>query len=168
MTTALIIGNIFGLIGSIVMVIVGTIKDKNKAIFLQTIQILILSISNLVLGSISGFIINLICIIRNILSNKNKLNKVAIALIIAISTILTIIFNTLGFIGYLPLITNVIFILFMNTKSDVKFKILMIVYVLMWLIHDIYIKSYITAVFDFITIITSFITIFKIKNSNNN
>jgi len=28
----------------------------------------------------------------------------------------------------------------MNTKSDIKFKILMIIYITMWLIHDIYIK----------------------------
>lgn len=168
MTTALIIGNIFGLIGSIVMIIVGSIKDKNKAILVQTIQLILLSISNLVLGSVSGFIINLVSIIRNILSNKNKLNKVAIAIIIIISTALTLKFNTLGFIGYLPLINNIIFILFMNTKSDIKFKILMIVYITMWLIHDIYIKSYITAIFDLMTIITSFITIFRIKKSNNN
>ena len=166
MTTALIIGNIFGLIGSVVMIIVGSIKDKNKAILVQTLQLIILAISNLVLGSISGFIINLVSIVRNILSNKNKLNKLAIAIIITISTILTIKINSLGFIGYLPLINNIIFILFMNTKSDIKFKILMIIYITMWLIHDIYIKSYVTAIFDFMTIITSFITIFRIKNSN--
>jgi len=79
MTTALIIGNIFGLIGSVVMIIVGSIKDKNKAILVQTLQLIILAISNLVLGSISGFIINLVSIVRNILSNKNKLNKLAIS-----------------------------------------------------------------------------------------
>jgi len=69
-------------------------------------------------------------------------------------------------ISNIKYINNIIFILFMNTKSDIKFKILMIIYITMWLIHDIYIKSYVTAIFDFMTIITSFITIFRIKNSN--
>ncbi len=78
----LIIGNVIGLIGSIVMVIGGNIKNKNKALTTQTIQLIILGISNVILGSISGLIINLISVIRNILSNFNKLNKIAIALII--------------------------------------------------------------------------------------
>lgn len=63
----LIIGNIIGLIGSIVMVIGGNIKDKNKALTTQTIQLIILGISNVILGSISGLIINLISVVRNIL-----------------------------------------------------------------------------------------------------
>lgn len=95
----LIIGNIIGLIGSIVMVIGGNIKDKNKALTTQTIQLIILGISNVVLGSISGLIINLISVIRNILSNFNKLNKVAIAIIIIVSSLLTIKYNNLGVIG---------------------------------------------------------------------
>lgn len=160
----LIIGNIIGLIGSIVMVIGGNIKDKNKALTTQTIQLIILGISNVVLGSISGLIINLISVIRNILSNFNKLNKVAIAIIIIVSSLLTIKYNNLGVIGYLPLINNTIFILFMNTKSDVNFKILTIFYITLWLIHDLYIKAFTTAIFDIGTIISSAIAIYRIKH----
>lgn len=159
----LIIGNIIGLIGSIIMVYGGSVKKRENAIIVQSIQMATLSLNNLVLGSISGFIINIISIIRNLLSYKDKLYKPVIALIIIISILLTIKFNTLGFIGYLPLINSIIFILFMNKKSDIGFKILTIVYVSLWLVHDIYIKSYTTAFFDTMTIFTSTYAIFKLK-----
>lgn len=163
----LIIGNVIGLIGSIVMVIGGNIKNKNKALTTQTIQLIILGISNVILGSISGLIINLISVIRNILSNFNKLNKIAIALIIIVSSILTIKYNNLGIIGYLPLINNTIFIIFMNTKSDINFKVLTIFYITLWLIHDLYIKAFTTSIFDIGTIISSFIAIYRIKHEKN-
>ncbi len=159
----IIIGNVIGLIGSLLMVYGGSVKKREKAIIVQTIQMAILSLNNLVLGSVSGFIINIINIVRNILSYKDKLYKPIIVLIIIVSILLTIKFNTLGFIGYLPLINSIIFILFMNNKSDIGFKILTIVYVLFWFVHDIYIKSYTTALFDALTIVTSSYAIFKLK-----
>ena len=160
---SIIIGNIIGLIGSILMVYGGSVRKREKAIIIQTIQMSILSLNNLILGSISGFIINIINIIRNILSYKEKLYKPVITIIIIISTLLTIKFNALGLIGYLPLINSIIFILFMNNKSDIGFKILTIIYVIFWLVHDIYIKSYTTAFFDVLTILTSFYAIITLK-----
>lgn len=67
---ALIIGNIIALIGSILMVYVGVIKDKKGILFVQSLQIALLAISNLVLNGISGFIINTINFIRNIICYK--------------------------------------------------------------------------------------------------
>ncbi len=161
----LVIGNIVGLIGSLFMIIGGFLKTKEKSLMAQTMQLILLSISNLILGSISGFIISLISAIRNLLSYKNKLTKITIFLIILISIVLTIKFNNLGFIGYLPLINNIIFILCMNTKSDTKFKLLTIFYMILWLIHNIYIKSYTTSLFNCITIITSLIGIYRINKN---
>lgn len=163
----ILIGNIIGLIGSLFMAVGGYLKNKNQAIIAQTLQLLSLSISNLILGSISGFINNLINCIRNIFSLKDKLTNIVKTIIIIISIILTVRFNNLGFIGYLPLINNIIFILFMNTKSDLNFKFLTIFYMALWLIHNIYIKAYTTSLFNVITIITSLIAIYKIKNINS-
>lgn len=166
----ILIGNIIGLIGSLFMVIGGYLKNKNNAIIAQTMQLLFLSISNLVLGSLSGFINNLINCIRNIFSVKNKLTIPIKIIIIILSTILTIKYNNLGLIGYLPLINNIVFIIFMNTKSDLHFKFLTIFYMMLWLIHNMYIKAFTTSIFNVITIITSLISIYKIKKmdlSNN-
>lgn len=161
----IIIGNIIGLVGSMFMVIGGYLKSKNSAIIAQTMQLLFLSISNLILGSLSGFINNLINCIRNVFSVKDKLTIPIKLIIIILSIILTIKFNNLGIIGYLPLINNIIFIIFMNTKSDLNFKFLTIFYMSLWLIHNLYIKAYTTSIFNIITIITCLIAITRIVKS---
>ncbi len=161
----ILIGNIIGLIGSSFMVIGGYLKNKNQAIIAQTLQLLSLSISNLILGSISGFINNLINCVRNVFSVKGKLTNIIKVIIILISIVLTIRFNNLGLIGYLPLINNIIFIIFMNTKSDLNFKLLTIFYMLLWLVHNVYIKAYTTSIFNCITILTCLIAIHKILSS---
>lgn len=159
----LFLGNAIGFIGSLFMVLGGLIKNKNKALMAQTAQMTLLSISNLILGSVSGFIMNLISVIRNFLSTKNLLNRTAIIFIIFFSVILTFHFNNLGLIGYLPLINNIIFILFMNTKNPVHFKLLTILYMSLWLVHNLFIQAYTTSIFNVITIITSITTIYRIQ-----
>ena len=52
----------------------------------------------------------------------------------------------------------------MDIKNVIKFKILIIFTLIMWLIYDIFIKSYSSALFDFLNIITNIIAIYKIKN----
>lgn len=162
----LIIGNIIALIGSILMIYVGLIKDKKGILFVQSLQIGLFAVSNLVLNGISGFIINSINLIRNIICYKEALSlKVKIFLSI-ISIILTIYFNNLGLIGYLPLISGLIYLWFMTVKDVIKFKILIIVSVVFWLIYDFNIKSYTASAFDLITIIVSSISVIKLKEKN--
>lgn len=164
----IIIGNIIGLLGSLFMVWGGYLKNKTHAIIAQTMQLLFLSISNLILGSLSGFINNLINCIRNVFSVKNKLTIPIKLIIIILSIVLTLKYNNLGLIGYLPLINNIIFIIFMNTKSDLNFKFLTIFYMSLWLIHNLYIKAFTTSFFNCVTIITCLIAIHKIVSTKTN
>ena len=162
----LFIGNIIALIGSILMVYVGVIKDKKGILFVQSLQIGLLAISNLVLNGISGFVINTINFIRNIICYKEALSIKAKILLSIISIVLTIYFNNLGLIGYLPLISGLIYLWFMTVKDVVKFKILIIVSVVFWLIYDFTIQSYTASAFDLITIIVSSISVIKLKRSD--
>ena len=163
---ALIIGNIIALIGSILMVYVGVIKDKKGILFVQSLQIALLAISNLVLNGISGFIINTINFIRNIICYKEALSLKVKILLSIISIILTIYFNDLGLIGFLPLISGLIYLWFMTVKDVIKFKILIIVSVVFWLIYDFIIQSYTASLFDLITIIVSSISVIKLKTKH--
>lgn len=163
---ALIIGNIIALIGSILMVYVGVIKDKKGILFVQSLQIALLAISNLVLNGISGFIINTINFIRNIICYKEALSLKVKILLSIISIALTVYFNNYGLIGYLPLISGLIYLWFMTVKDVIKFKILIIVSVVFWLIYDITIQSYTASLFDLITIIVSSISVIKLKTKH--
>ena len=124
---------------------------------------IILSDSNIILGGITGAIINALSMIRNILCYKNKLGLKEKIIITILAIILTFKFNNLGYIGLLPLISTVSYIWLMNIKDVRKFKLLIIFTMLMWLIYDVVIKSYTSAIFDFMNIIANMLTLLQIK-----
>ena len=162
--TQIIIGNIIALIASIIMVYSGYLKEKKKILYTQTIQIGLSVISNIVLGGITGAIINAISMVRNILCYREKLNNIAKFILIVLAVTLSLWLNNIGFIGILPVISTVTYILLMNIKDVVKFKYLIIFTMVLWLIYDIYIKSYTSACFDFMTVVVNMISIIQIRN----
>lgn len=161
----ILIANAIALIASLLMVYTGYIKKKEKILFFQTIQIGLSVISNLILGGITGAIINALGLIRNILCYKEKLNKIAQIILIILSILLGVYFNNLALIGLLPIISNVVYIVFMNIKDVIKFKYLIIFTMTMWLVYDIYIMSYTSAVFDLGTMIANIIAVIQIKRN---
>ena len=164
---SIIIGNIIALIASILMVYSGTSKQKKKILHFQTVQIGMLVISNIILGGITGAIINALSLIRNTLCYKDKLGLKEKVVITILATILTLKFNNLGYIGLLPLISTVTYIWLMNIKNVKRFKLLIIFTMLMWFIYDIVIKSYTSAIFDFMNIVANIVTLFQIKSVKN-
>lgn len=163
----IIIGNIIALIASILMVYSGMLKQKKKILHFQTVQIGLSVISNIVLGGITGAIINALSLIRNILCYRDKLGLKEKIVITFLSIILTLKFNNLGCIGLLPLISTVSYIWLMNVKNVKKFKLLIAFTMLMWFIYDIVIKSYASAIFDFMNIVANIVTLFQIKSVKN-
>lgn len=164
--TNIIIANIIAFIASILMTYTGILKKKSTIILVQTIQIALFVLSNLILGGITGAIVNAISCVRNILCYKDKLGKLSKTFIIISTVVLSLMFNNLGIIGLLPIIATVLYTLFMDVKDIIKFKYLSSFISLLWGIYDIVIKSYSSAFFDFLTIITTIISIIKIKSSN--
>lgn len=160
----ILIGNIIALVASLIMVYTGILKNKKKIIYLQTVQIGLSVISNIVLGGISGAIINGISCIRNVLCYKGMLTTMFKILIVIISITLTLLFNNLGIIGLLPLISIVVYTLFMDTKKVITLKLLIIFTMIMWLLYDFYIKSYTSSLFDLLTIITNVIALNQLRN----
>ena len=158
----IVLGNIIALLASLVMIYTGLIKDKSKIIYVQSIQIFLFAISNAILGGITGVITNIVSFARNILCFKNKLNLPIKILITILSIIFSIIFNNIGFIGILPLISTISYIWLMDIKDVIKFKFLIIFTLVLWCIYDFAIKSYTGGLFNLFTIITNIISIFQI------
>ena len=163
----MIIANIIALIASILMVYSGIINNKKKIIYVQTIQIGLLIISNALLGGITGTITNSVDCIRNILCYKNKLNFKEKIILMTISAILSICFNNLGIIGFLPVIATIIYTLLMDTKDIIKLKIVLIVTSILWCVYSVVIKSYSSAVFNILNIITNSISIYQLCKLKN-
>ena len=162
----IIIGNIVAFISSSIMIYTGLIKQKKKIIYVQSIQILLFALSNAILGGITGAITNIMNFIRNIICYKDKLTFSKKIILTIFTLILSLTFNNLGIIGYLPLIGSISYLWLMDIKNIINFKLLMIFTLILWVIYDIIIKSYVGAIFTIITIITNIISIYQIKNQN--
>ena len=160
-----IIGNIAAFIASTIMVYSGIIKERLKIIYVQTISTACFIISNLVLGGLTGAIVNGLNVIRNILEYKEKLGLKEKIIISVISIIFGVIFNNLGLIGYLPLISSLLYLWLMKVKDVIKFKFLIIITLMLWMIYDISIKSYVSFIFYVATIIANIISIIQIKKN---
>lgn len=164
----LILGNIAALIGSTIMVSTGLVKKKKRIIYLQAFEETFFVIGCLLLGSFPGAITNALCFVRSVLCYQNKLGFKEKLLITIASTVLVVYFNNVGFIGYLPLISTVVYLWFMTIKDIIKFKYLVIFAMILWTIHDFYIKSYTSTLFDIGLIVASIISIILIKNKRKN
>jgi len=167
MEKTLIIGNVVALLASLFMVYSGILKKKTQILIAQNIQIILLIISNIILGGISGAISNTAGLIRNLLYQKKWLKMPVKILLTVISSAIAIKLNTEGLVGYLPLLANAVYIFLMDLKDIKKFKLLLIATMTMWLIYDILIKSYTSAVFDFATIMANITVLIKMKNNIN-
>ena len=160
-------GNIIMFIASCLMILSGLPKNKKTCAVLQTVQIFGMAAGNLCLGSFPGFFVNCCSGIRNILESNNKLTTLWKILVIVVSSIISIMFNNIGFIVICPLISLVIFTLFMDTKNVVVFKLLVITTSILWGIHDATIASYVALAFDALSIVTNIIGIFLVKKGKS-
>ncbi len=161
----LLLGNIIALIASVIMVYSGLLKSKKKVLYAQTIQICLSVVSNIVLGGIVGAIVNFISAIKNILCYKNKLNLLSKIIITVSVCVLSIKFNNIGIIGFLPLISTITYLWLMNTKNIIYFKLLIIFTMILWFVYDLFIKSFTSSIFDMMTVITNIYSIFKLESN---
>lgn len=160
----ILVGNIIGFIGALSMVLVGLQKKKKDILAVQNIQMVLLTISNLILGGVTGAIVNVVGIFRNYLCINKKLTPFWIEIITVITIVLGVLCNTNGIVGYLPCIATLIFLFTMNMKDVIKLKYVLAFVMVLWFIYDMYILSYVTAICDVVTVVTTLMTICQLKN----
>lgn len=162
----ILIGNLIALIASIIMVYSGILKEKKKILTYQSIEVGLAVIAYLFLNGISGAVINLVSFTRNYLCYKDKLNNFWKVILTITAIILTYKFNNDGIIGCLPLISTIIYLWYMTVKDVVKFKIMIMFCMILWVIYDFTVLNYTACIFDMLTILTNAISITNIKTSN--
>ena len=135
-----IIANVIDFLAAIIQVGTGSIKKKSKILIAQIVQLLMQGISMLLLGGITGAISNVLSCFRNFLCYKEKLNVFWKAALIAASILMTILFNDQGLLGIIPAATCTVFIIFMDVKDPVKFKLLVTLSLIPWMIYHFILK----------------------------
>ena len=74
---------------------------------------------------------------------------------------MTILFNTQGLLGWLPAVVCSVYILLMDVKDPVKFKLLVTLSFVPWCFYHLVLKSYTGAAFDAVTIAVNGVTLWK-------
>ena len=155
----ILIANIIDTLAALLQVGTGAIKKKSKILVVQIVQLLMQGVSMLLLGGVTGAVSNVLSCFRNYLCYKEKLNTAWKAFFIGASIIMTILLNDQGLLGVIPAAVCTVYIIFMDVKDPIKFKILVTVTFIPWVIYHFMIKSYAGAIFDVATIITNLITL---------
>ncbi len=162
----IIIANIIDLVAAVVQVGSGAIKKKSKILIVQTIQLLMQAVSMLLLGGVTGAVSNVLSCFRNFLCYKDKLNIVWKIILIVASIGFTIALNDQGFLGIIPAAVCTVYIIFMDVKDPVKFKLLVTLSFVPWAVYHFILKSYTGAIFDAATVVTNTVTLIKMVKEN--
>lgn len=155
----LILGNVLSLFGCAIMVAIGLVKKKEKILLYQCVQYGFMGLGNLVLGAVSGTISNLLGIARNLVFAKTRGSWWLKGLFILVQLAMTAASWNGRAIEVLPILATVIFVLFLDTKSDVLFKAINIIAMVMWVIYDFSYGNYVAFTFDILTILSSFLAL---------
>ena len=160
--------NIIDFLAALLQVGSGSIKKKSRILIVQTVQLLMQAVSMLLLGGVTGAVSNVLSCYRNYLCYKEKLTTFWKVLLIAASVAMTILLNDQGLLGILPAVVCTVYILLMDMKDPIKFKLLVTLSFVPWMFYHFILKSYVGAFFDAATIITSAITLFSMIREKKN
>ena len=158
----LFIGNAVSMIGCLIMVLIGLLKQKSHILIAQSLQCLFMGAGNLILGGVSGFICNIVTIIRNLVFLKFRNTAALKIFFILLQLILSLGSLTDGFVSWLPLIAAALFTWCMDTKSPAKLKICILCTQVMWLTYDLYYRNFVASSFDVMTFISNVIGLYMV------
>lgn len=119
-------------------------------------------LSNIALYTYAALTTNSVALIRNILAYKNKLTKNITWILLILCVIAGLWANNRGIIGLFPIIASASYTIFMyTTKNEQQMRWALVSNLILWLVHDIYVQAYPSALTDIILSIWTGMQIFK-------
>ena len=151
--------NIIDFVAALLQVASGSIKKKGNILLAQIVQILMQGVSMLLLGGITGAVSNVLSCFRNYLCYKEKLNGFWKAVLIAASVAMTALLNDQGLLGIIPAAVCTVYILLMDLKDPIHFKLLVTLSFVPWAFYHFFLGAYVATVFDVLTVISNAVTL---------
>ncbi len=161
----LMFGNVVSMVGCVLMVAIGFVRKKERVIALQCFQFGFLAAGNLILGAVSGFISGVVSILRNLIFPRVQGGTGMKLAFIAAQLVLTILAGWSGPISMLPLIAGILFTWFIDTKSDIQLKAVIIAAQVLWAFYDFYYRNFVAFSFDVLTILSNLMGIYVLKKN---
>ena len=163
MTLTVIIANILSGLGTILM-------TKKSMLKISVIDYILNTIANILIKGYSAAVVNIIGGIRDYFVYKNKMNNKLLVLFIASASVIALVVNQQGWIGFIPIISEIEYgIGTAKVKDGVGYKIILAINYLMWIVYCMCTKLYVPAILYAGIVISSIINIIKNKKilSNN-
>ena len=158
-----ILGNLISLVGCLLMVAIGFIRRKEHILAAQCLQFGLMGLGNLVLGAVSGTISNIVGILRNLVFARWKSSLPLKIFFIAVQVLLSISALQSSALEWLPLLATAIFTWFLDTRSEITLKIVIIATLAMWLVYDFCHLNYVAMTFDALSILSNSVGIWMLK-----
>ena len=155
----ILIANGVALVGSLLMMGIGLVKKREQILLLQCVQFTIQGAANMLLGGVTGLISNGVSVARNLFCLKCEYTTLWKILFLAVQVVLTMGVNNLGLLGWLPMISAVIYTWFLDLKDEIHLKTVMIIAQIMWVIYDFMLMNYVAFAFDLLTICSNLVGI---------
>ena len=159
------VGNLVSMVGCVVMVLIGFVGKKERVISLQCVQFGFLAAGNLLLGAVSGFISGVVSILRNLVFPRVRGGVWLKGIFIAVQVVLTVLAGWAGPISLLPLLAGILFTWFIDAKSDVQLKAVIIAAQIMWAVYDFNYHNFVAFSFDILTILSNAAGIVMLKRT---
>lgn len=159
-----IIGNIFSLLSSLCVAVSAAQKSKKDLIKWQTFNIVFYMIACVVLEAYAALVSIFIALVRNVLSYKDRLTKKITAFLCLLIVIAGMWANNRGAVGILPIIAILSYTIFIyTTKNEQQMRYALILNMMLWFIHNMYIMAYPSALTNVLICAWTLIQIFKHK-----
>lgn len=154
----LVIGNLCAGISVILLCVSVFRKKKEGILIVQSFDCTFCILADILVGSYSGAVISFLALVRNIVNVKGKMTVRLGLVFCTIASIVSLLVNTKGIIGTLPILATIEFTVGTAYYSDAqKIRFLMIPNIILWMIHDICIGLYTSAIGDLITLIATIV-----------
>lgn len=163
---------LFGILGSISMMLSNWQKSKNKMMLFLTFDSILYFIQYMLLRAYTGAFTNVISFFRVLIfSNKDKMvtkhKNIALYIILLLyitSGILT--YNSI--IDCLPILATLVYTIFLWQDNIQRIRIGSSIMFSMWMVYDIVVKAYFGAFFECFLLITSILSIIKLNKGTDN
>ena len=156
----ILIANAIDLVAALIQVASGSIKKKSRILAVQILQLLMQAVSMFLLGGYTGAVSNVLSCWRNYLCYRGKLSTVWKILLTAASLTMTLSLNNQGLLGFIPFVVCTIYIILIDLKDPVHFKLLVTLSFIPWFIYHLLLGSYTGAFFDAATVVSNGITLY--------
>ena len=160
-----VMANMVSMAGCVLMVVIGFMQKRRSILLPQCVQFAILASANLMLGAMTGFISGAIGIVRNLVFLKWENTRLLKIVFVVVQLVLSLSVGIHSFIDCFPIISTVLFTWFLDVKSEVRLKLVIIAAQSLWLVYDLVYLNYVTAAFDALTITSNFIGIVMIMRA---